>query len=242
MGLSQINLEGRGKVEEAIEQLQLHETVEGYYLAFSGGKDSIVIYDLALRAGVRFDAHYNVTGIDPSELVRFIKANYPLMDYVKPLLTLEKGIMKHGLPRRQSRWCCEVFKEHSGSGRLVITGIRAQESAKRRHRHFVETCRTDKTKTFLHIILGWSNEDVWEYIKLNQMPYCGLYDEGFKRLGCVLCPMTTPKQTQRELERWPLIANRWHRATVKLFEESSFPSINRWASAEEMWQWWLGRV
>jgi len=241
VSLFQINLEGLNRVDQAIKDLRENEPPEGYFLAFSGGKDSVVIHDLALKAGVKFDPHYNVSGIDPPELVKFIKANYPVMGYEKPLLTLEKGIMRNGMPRRQSRWCCRVFKEHSGSGRFIITGIRAAESARRKHRHFIEISRTDKTKTFLHVILAWRNDDVWEYIKLNRLPYCSLYDEGFKRLGCVLCPMITPWLTQIELERWPNIANRWHRAAVEFFNTTTFPSISRWSTAEEMWQCWLSR-
>lgn len=47
------------KVDYAIAQIRLHEPSEGYYVAFSGGKDSCVILDLVKRAGVKYDAHYN---------------------------------------------------------------------------------------------------------------------------------------------------------------------------------------
>ena len=60
-------------MKQAIDRLQTFEPPEGYYLAFSGGKDSQTIYHLAQEAGVKFDAHYNVTGIDPPELVYFIR-------------------------------------------------------------------------------------------------------------------------------------------------------------------------
>ena len=46
------------KVENAIEVLRTFEPREGYYLAFSGGKDSIVIKALCDLAGVKYDAHY----------------------------------------------------------------------------------------------------------------------------------------------------------------------------------------
>ncbi|GAI66167.1 unnamed protein product, partial [marine sediment metagenome] len=65
MSIKQLNFEGRDKVEVAIMRLQEFEPPEGYYLAFSGGKDSVVIYDLAVKAGVEFDAHYCVSPIDP---------------------------------------------------------------------------------------------------------------------------------------------------------------------------------
>ena len=69
----------RDKVKIAIDRLQAFEPLEGYYLAFSGGKDSQCIYHLAVEAGVKFDAHYNKTTVDPPELVRFPYKTITLM-------------------------------------------------------------------------------------------------------------------------------------------------------------------
>lgn len=49
----------------------------GFYLAFSGGKDSQALYHIAKLAGVKFKAHMNLTSIDPPEVIRFVKRNYP---------------------------------------------------------------------------------------------------------------------------------------------------------------------
>ena len=226
----------------AITRLQEFEPPEGYYLAFSGGKDSIVVYDLAMKASVKFDAHYSQGGIDPPELVQFIRQHYPRVDFERVPISIWRGVAIHGMPRRQSRWCCELIKENHGGGRRVVTGIRWQESSRRRARRMVEICQTDKTKIFLHPIIDWARGDVWEYIRTNALPYCSLYDEGFKRLGCVLCPMQTDKQTQIDLRRWPKLAEAWKRACYRYYEAGdSHPSVKRWATAEEFWQWWLSR-
>ena len=71
--ISQLNILGQDKVQVAIQRLRTFEPTEGYYVAFSGGKDSQAIYHLCKEAGVKFDAHYNITGIDPPELVYFIR-------------------------------------------------------------------------------------------------------------------------------------------------------------------------
>lgn len=60
----------------SIERLKAFEPEEGYYLAFSGGKDSVVCKALLDMAGCKYDAVYRVTSVDPPELVRFIKEKH----------------------------------------------------------------------------------------------------------------------------------------------------------------------
>ena len=240
MALSQLNFAGKNKIRVAIMRLQEFMPPEGYHLAFSGGKDSIVIYDLAVKAGIKFDTHYNITGIDPPELVYFIREHYTGILYEKPLENIWHLIEQKGLPRRNARFCCEYLKEHSGAGRLVATGVRWQESWRRKRRSMVETCRWVKAKSFLHPIIDWTTEEVWEYIRQENLPYCTLYDEGFHRLGCVLCPMTTARQTARDRERWPKIAEAWLRACRRYYDQGH-ESCQRWESAEELFEWWLTR-
>ena len=79
--IHQLDIFGKDKVKTAIDRLQSLQEVfpkireEGYFLAFSGGKDSVVIKALADMAGVKYDAHYHLTSVDPPELVRFKKMN-----------------------------------------------------------------------------------------------------------------------------------------------------------------------
>ncbi|WP_207642629.1 phosphoadenosine phosphosulfate reductase family protein [Ruminiclostridium josui] len=123
----------RDKVKIAIDRLQAFEPPEGYYLAFSGGKDSQCIYHLAKEAGVKFDAHYHLTTVDPPELIYFIKEYYPDVITDKPETTMWNLIKKRGLPTRQKRFCCQVLKEGGGEGRIVVTGVRWAESTSRKN-------------------------------------------------------------------------------------------------------------
>lgn len=134
----------RTKVENAIKRLQSFEPPEGYYVAFSGGKDSQCIYHLCQMAGVKFDAHYNVTSVDPPELVQFIKRQYPDVIFDLPRyadgsrITMWNLIPRKGIPPlRTQRYCCEELKEASGEGRIVVTGVRWAESARRKSAHDV---------------------------------------------------------------------------------------------------------
>lgn len=144
LGQLQMTMAGeiRDKVEMAIHRLQAFCPAEGYWVAFSGGKDSQCVYHLCEMAGVKFDAHYNVTSVDPPELVRFIKRNYPdvIWEYPKSrdgkTYTMWNLIPEHNMPpTRLIRYCCEDLKESSGKGRLTVTGVRWAESARRAEKH-----------------------------------------------------------------------------------------------------------
>ena len=165
MALVEETLFGReDKVEKAIKRLKAFEPPEGYYVAFSGGKDSQSIYHLCQMAGVKFDAHYSVTGIDPPELVRFIKQNYPDVKFEynywndgkpehyypngKPkVITMWSLIANHTVPpTRRVRYCCKALKETGGVGRVAVTGVRWAESANRKANHAVVDIRTASKK------------------------------------------------------------------------------------------------
>ena len=138
MSIYQLNIHGFDKVQTAIKRLQTFEPPEGYYLAFSGGKDSVVIKALADMSKVKYDAHYNVTGIDPPELVRFMKKMHPDVIWEYPrdkdgeVLTMWRLIQKKKMPpTRIVRYCCESLKEGGGQGRFAITGVHWAESVRR---------------------------------------------------------------------------------------------------------------
>jgi phosphoadenosine phosphosulfate reductase len=241
MGLQQLNFAGLNKIEVSIMRLREFEPKEGYYLAFSGGKDSTVLYDLAVRSGVKFDAHFNFTTVDPPEVLKFIRENYPAVEWHYPAKSMFRLVVERGMPRRQVRYCCEELKEGGGEGRFVLTGIRAAESVKRAKRPMVELCPRGLGKKYLHPIIDWSMSEVWAYIHQNKMPYCSLYDEGFKRIGCVLCPMETARQTQIELVRFPKLAKAWRIAFERFWERQTPSTVAYWETSDEMWEWWLSR-
>lgn len=137
--LGQLNVFGKTKLEVTLDRIKAFEPEEGYYVAFSGGKDSQCILELCKMAGVKFDAHYNITSVDPPELVRFIKEQYPEVEFVKPRdkdgkqITMWSLIEKKTMPpTRQARYCCEKLKESSGKNRAVMTGVRWAESVNRK--------------------------------------------------------------------------------------------------------------
>jgi phosphoadenosine phosphosulfate reductase len=254
------DLFGHDKLEMSIERLKMFCPPEGYYGAFSGGKDSCVIKELSMMAEIKVDWHYNVTTIDQPELIYFIRKHHADVEFrrpQKPFLTL---MIDRGFPMRINRWCCQEYKEGGGSGRRVMTGIRAQESLKRAGRKMVEQCYRDSSKTYVNPIIDWSESDVWTFIRERAIPYCSLYDEGFKRIGCIMCCYNYNRKI--EAERWPKVKALFIKAFVKLYEKNKDHHFNRkiydddgeftgeyrieypysrWKSGKEMFDWWLSK-
>lgn len=234
------DLFGQTPDERSIAIIREFEPRDGYWLAFSGGKDSVVLLDLAKRAGVKYEAHYSMTTCDPPELVRFIRDAYPEVARDRPSKSIWQLIPKKGFPTRRRRWCCQKLKERGGKGRIVLTGVRSEESPRRRKRKIVEVCMRDSSKTFVHPVKFWTVAEVWAYIRERSIPYCSLYDEGFERLGCVICPYE--RNVERSMERWPKIWKAARRSFDKLWmNERKLRQRELWSSAEAMWQFWISR-
>ena len=81
----------------------------------------------------------------------------------------------------------------------------------------MEMCYKNHT-TLINPIIDWTDAEVWEFIREYNIPYCSLYDEGFKRLGCIGCPMGTVEHRRLEFERWPKYKDLYLKAFEKMVE------------------------
>ena len=300
--IHQLNMQGKDKVQVAIDRLKTFEPPEGYYLAFSGGKDSVVVKALADMAEVKYDAHYNLTSVDPPELVQFIKT-FDDVQIDRPKDKNGNQVTMWNLiptkkmpPTRIVRYCCKYLKEMGGQGRLVITGVRWAESPNRKNnqgeitvmspkkkeredmiqsgnfiqtdkggvvlnndnadsRKMVEQCYK-QSKTVVNPIIDWSTDEVWEFIREYNIPYCKLYDEGYKRLGCIGCPMGSNESRIKDFQRYPKYKQAYIRAFDRMIENyesgggthgnkelmysDGMPKENmRWKNTKELMEWWI---
>lgn len=216
------------KVSEAIEFIRANYPPEGYIVKFSGGKDSIVLLDLVKKAGVSFEARYNFTCLEPPELLWFMKREYPEVRWVKPKKSFWTYLERVGPPTKARRWCCTKLKHVSSPderGRRILVGIRADESKKRLERGRV--VENKDGKNFVYAPLFYFTEDeVWMYIEREGLRYPFIYDEGFNRVACVVCPFLCGEGRAggyrpllvKHMERWPRFYERFELGVRRWFE------------------------
>ena len=216
--------------ERSIKYIKQFEPKEGYYVAFSGGKDSIVIYDLVKRANVKYDIHHSITTIDQPEFTRWFKKTFPEVERIKPKFSMFQLVEKEKmLPTRLNRFCCKYLKETGGIGRVVVLGVRRAESQNRSDKNLFDWNDTTKKLQF-NPIIDWSDKQVWEYIKRNKLECSPLYAEQ-KRIGCVACPFAGGKQMKKDFIKYPHIKKGYIRAINK-------GGFEQFENAEDAINWW----
>lgn len=273
------------KVNKSILRLKTFEPPEGYYLAFSGGKDSCVLKWLADTAGVKYHAVYRITSVDPPELVTFIKEKHPDVKLDPPYdkdgerITMWNLIPKNYMPpTRHVRYCCSSLKESGGDGEMTLTGVRWAESVNRKQNQGIATVQGGKEvmktlaqdgfsptkrggvvlvndndenrsllencykrhKTTVNPIVDWDDDEVWDYIRAEKIPYCGLYDCGWHRLGCIGCPMASRSERLREFAMWPKYKEAYLRAFQKMLDARKERGLltQGWTTPRQVFNWW----
>jgi phosphoadenosine phosphosulfate reductase len=173
-------------------------------------------------------------------------------------------------PTRLVRYCCSVLKETGGAGRFIATGVRWAESASRKNsrgiyekngdsehriilnndnddrRMLFENCKL-KAKRTVNPIIDWTDDDVWDFLTSDDAPPCNpLYCEGWKRVGCVGCPMAGQAGRELEFARFPkykdlyLLAFRNMLAFRNLMaERAKRGKYINWESPMDVFNWWM---
>ena len=260
----------RKKIQHSVELIRKAEKIalmydpeNGYFNTFSGGKDSQALFHIVKMSGVKFKTYMSLTSVDPGDVIRFVKTEYPSVIRQKPKMSIFQKAVEMGiLPTMRVRWCCAEFKESAGAGKVTLIGIRKEESARRAKRHEVEVsskkfsgnldefeqwsaeeigrkqkrkskrinedefsvntdnevrCINGKDSILISPIFDWTEKDVWYFLNnIIKAPHCKLYDEGYTRLGCILCPMSQPKQKRMEMQRFPHVKRNWIEAIKKI--------------------------
>ena len=267
-------LDLRNKIQHSVELIRkaeklalIYDPQNGFYNTFSGGKDSQALYYIVKMSGVKFKTHINFTSVDPADVVRFVKTQYPSVIRHKPKKSIYNIAIKKGfLPTMIRRYCCAEYKEIGGAGKVTLIGVRREESVKRSKRNEVELrsknfsgnieefkkwrneqierkkkstfknqdefsvkndnevrCINGKDSILISPIFDWTKKDVWYFLNnVIKAPHCKLYDEGQERIGCILCPMASLKQSQKDIEKYPYVKKKWIEAIKEMMRNEKF--------------------
>lgn len=251
-------------------------------LTYSDNKNSDLTVDLAIKAGIPFEAAHSLTTVDMPETVYHVRRVFAKLEnqgisckIIKPTyksapVTMWTLIPQKSLPpTRFARYCCSVLKETAGKGRFIATGVRRAESAKRASRESFEilgsrkqygvlltddevftqdntekrrqfeTCRL-KAKRTVNPIIDWTDDDVWDYIRSERIDINPKYSDGYKRVGCVGCPLSSKCNRMREFEEYPTYKRAYIRAFDKMLDVRNAKGLQtEWKNGEEVFEWWV---
>lgn len=262
-------------------QMSLHHYGRPLVCTYSGGKDSDVMLKLFLRSGIPFEAHHSHTTADAPQTVRHIRQRFRELELKGIKCTIDYHMQPGGgrttmwnlIPRklmpptRLMRYCCLELKESGCRGRMIATGVRWAESAKRKDREVYENIAADKnnkikvtdekmlmsdndarrlfeqcqlkSETVVNPIIDWEDRDIWEYYWNECRVHNPLYQMGYTRVGCIGCPMAS-KSRYKEFADFPQYKAAYVRAFGRMLGVRAQRGLtSRWKSGEEVFLWWM---
>ena len=218
----QRKIDGSIRLLQAIQKAHPDDTIE---VAYSGGKDSDVILQLAKEAGINYRAIYKNTTIDPPGTIAHVRAMG--VEVRQPTRSFFQLVQEKGLPSRYARFCCQVLKEYKILD-VCILGVRRAESTKRAKMYTEPTeCRFYGSKNNhveqVYPILEWSDDDVRDFIIDRGITLAPIYyTDGElhieRRLGCIGCPLASKANRLAQLRQYPNIVKAYARALQRYFD------------------------
>lgn len=217
------------------------DKVDVFYVAFSGGKDSIVTLDIVQRAlphnsfkvlfgdtGMEFPDTYDTVGIIEKEChhqgIEFIRAKSDL----NPHCTWKQ----FGSPSKVTRWCCSVHKTspqilalRNNLGKIDFTGmafvgVRASESASRSEYDYISLGEKHKGQYSCNPILEWNAAELYLYVYSENLYLNEAYKKGNNRAGCLVCPNVSEKNAYFRRTCYPKEVDEYVNIIADLYKES----------------------
>ncbi|MCL6595184.1 MAG: phosphoadenylyl-sulfate reductase [Firmicutes bacterium] len=181
-------------------------------LASAFGAEDMVLIDMLARLGRPFRLFYLDTDVlfpETYALVERVVERYGVRpERVRPLLTLDEQARQYGdaLWAREPDRCCALRKVEP-LGRALsgleawITGIRRDQTPQRRTARRLEWDGAHGLYKF-NPLAPWRSQEVWDYIRANDVPYNPLHDAGYPSIGCTHCTRPVAPGEDPRAGRW----------------------------------------
>ena len=166
-------------------------------------------------------------------------------------------------PTRWMRYCCSELKEGGAKGRWIATGVRWAESVKRKSRGALEVLHSNKSKRLtlmndndesrmlmencqlkgkrvVNPIIDWADTDIWEYADAEGISMNPMYACGWKRVGCIGCPLASKKERRKEFSQYPKYRDSYIRAFARMLAERTKCGLDgSWKTGEDVFHAWM---
>lgn len=208
-----INRELAGKDSIDILKWAYSTFQEDIVYACSFGAEGMVLMDLISK--VRKDAKIIFLDTDfhfkeTYELIDRVKDRYPALqiELLKPVITPEEQAELHGhqLWKSKPDLCCNIRKIEPlrrglSATSAWISGLRREQSSTRANTQYVNQDNKFQSIKICPLI-HWTWDDVWMYIRLNNLPYNPLHDQGYPSIGCENCTLPVEDGGDSRAGRW----------------------------------------
>lgn len=216
MDVNNLNQKFQNSNAQEIIEYFIKEYGQDAALSSSLGAEDQVLTDMILKVDKNANIFTLDTGrlhpetydvMDATNLKYGVKLNvfFPLNEKVEELYQ-KQGINGHFESIENRKNCCNIRKMEPLRRALKplkvwITGLRAAQSVTRTDMPIVEY---DENFGVIKVnpLINWSEEDVWNYIKQNNVPYNKLHDQGFPSIGCAPCTRAIKDGENIRAGRW----------------------------------------
>lgn len=257
------------KEQKAIERIKMASEMSLQHYGrplvctYSGGKDSDVMLELFKRSGIPFEVHNSHTTADAPQTVYHIRDVFRELELQGIKCTIDYHMNPDGSrttmwnlipkklmpPTRLARYCCSELKEKGCENRMIATGVRWDESIKRKNREsfevitkkvkdkirvsdekmllsdcdetrkLFEQCQM-KAKTVVNPIIDWNTSEIWDFINSEKIITNCIYEQmGYERVGCIGCPMAKNKKRWKEFADFPQYKRMYIHAFDRMLNE-----------------------
>ena len=277
------------KEQKAIERIKMASEMSLQHYGrplvctYSGGKDSDVMLELFKRSGIPFEVHNGHTTADAPQTVYHIRDVFRELELQGIKCTIDYHMNPDGSrttmwnlipkklmpPTRLVRYCCSELKEKGCENRMIATGVRWDESTKRKNREsfeviakkgkdkvrvsdekmllsdcdetrkLFERCQM-KAKTVVNPIIDWNTSEIWDFINSEKIITNCMYEQmGYERIGCIGCPMANKKRW-KEFADFPQYKQMYIHAFDRMLNERKRRGKTvNWSCGEEVFLWWM---